>query len=216
MQKNYYFTEKGAVGFGITEEEARRDLYINLCRNDLSNDVTGEFKARREQLMPWQPLPNMLHISGIGCLIYEDYELRNTKNNKRIIISQYDKSIYYYMTYLFEDELSYTDIAVVIRPELDSLFNYISKDFVLIRDMPDIRTLGEQNGFEPYIIYKFDNGVQIGVDNGCIGIRLEGDELYHAIEIEDRIGYVHLLVYIACKMGILIDREGVYLYGEKN
>lgn len=213
--RNFIVTDAGFLGFGATKEEAQEDVYLNKCVADLRNDDKGLFKERRAQLKPWLPQSNMIHIAGVGCLVYEHGKITNTKTGKIVDVLQYRHSIYQYLINLVGERLSYTDIAIVIRPELDEFFKNISPNFVSIKDMPVIKLLGSINGFEPDVVYILDCDIVVGFTDTMVGIKVVGDELFHVAEIPDGLYMMPLLAYIGCRMGYIFNAEGVKPYGEE-
>ena len=69
---SYVKQDKHSIGFGLTDNEASADVYVNSCMTSLSNDTKNLFTKRREDIRPWMPKSNMLHLSGIGCLLYDN------------------------------------------------------------------------------------------------------------------------------------------------
>ena len=207
--KVYVEIGNGQVGFGASKEEALQDLNINLCRESIENDTTGEFLERREELFAWLPKPYMLHINGMGCIAYSNGVLTNTKTGKSIKVDQFGNTIYYYIANIFGNEISYTDITVSLQKEFDTLFQAISPEFTRIRDMPYIRLSDEDNGFVPIVTYVTDNNVIIGVADKEIGMKLLGDEMYHTVELDSNNAYVPMLSYIGYKIGVVFSDEGV-------
>lgn len=213
---NYYVARDGELGFGVNREEAEKDLIINLCRHSLNYDSSGVYMKRRRELNPWMPNEYMLHITGVGCLMYKNGVLYNTANNKSMQIIQTQSTMYYYLAGLVGDLLSYEDICVVLREELDTLFHNISKDFISLAKMPYIKILGETNGFSPSVIYSLQSGFDIGIADDIVGIKRTDDALYHAIELSDLMPYIPTLSYIGYKLGIVLTKEGVVQGGVQN
>lgn len=211
---NYVVTRDGCVGFGDDYESAEYDLYLNLCRRDFKYDK-GEFLKRRQELKPWMPRENMLHIAGVGCLVYEDFKLTNTKTGKSVPVNTYKYAICYHLMNLVGDMLSYTDIMIVLRPELDKLFSSISDQFVKLEDMPSIQLLGKVNGFNPDVLYHIGDDIVIGISDTMIGMRTVYEEFFHAVDSIDGMFMVPLLAYIGCKIGYVFNESGVYEYGTK-
>ncbi len=213
--QNYITTKDGCIGFGADREESERDLYYNLCRKDIDNDDIGNFRKRREELHPWNPQKNMLHISGVGCLVYDGYNLLETRSGRSVTIAQHGPSIYYYLACVLEDALSYTDICIVAKREINILFNNIGKDFVMLDDMPDIKVIGESNGFNPEVEYKLRTGYIIGVASDFVGVRRIEDSMFHAVEINKFLPYVNMLYYVGYRMGVVFTSKGVKYVGER-
>lgn len=212
---NYYVAGDGELGFGVDKEDAENDLYINICKRDMSLDSKCLFTKRREDLHPWFPTKNILHICGIGAIMYNGVELVNTKTNKSVAIGGGGPDIYWYLSRVLGDEVSYTDICVCMREEINTLFNSISSKFVPLDEMPYIRIFGSANGFTPDVVYTLHGRYDIGISNSFIGIKRCTDDMYHAVEVENRMTYASMLAYIGYKMGIVFTEKGVLYCGKE-
>lgn len=209
---DYFVTGAGEIGFGFTVESAKNDLKINQLRHDIAKDEEGRYLTRRRELSPWMPVGNILHISGIGCLVYEGTTLTEVRSGKSVIVSRKEGTLFYYMAKLFGSKLSYTDIMIVLRPELDRLFQNISKDFTKLEDFPYVMLKNVSNGFKPNITYILDTGHIIGIDETMVGIKALGEDMYHVADI-DEAPIITTLSYIGYKLGLIIY-EGVFEYGK--
>lgn len=193
VKQNY-----GSVGFGVSADEAVEDAYINACSVSLSNDTKGIFTKRRNEIHPWMPTPHMLHLSGIGCLVYENATIRETKSGNEVIVAAADNSMFYYLAELFGTTLSYTDVVCVLRNEIDTFFTNISKDFVPISAMPIIQVQTETDDFALEVVYKTSADMMIGCTDSVIGIKFLGEDVYYTCPIESskqQIGALHRLLY---------------------
>lgn len=197
-----------SVGYGITEEEATEDAYINSCTRSLNNDVEMRFKNRREELHPWMPLPNMLHISSVGCLVYENKQILETASGNRLVVASTGGSIFRYLANLFGRRLTYTDIVCVLREEIDTFFLNISKEFTPIKDMQIISTQSESYNFSPRALYKTNSNFTIGCDVGYVGIRYQGETNYYVCGVESQAEQINALYR-------LLYRTGNVLIGDK-
>lgn len=195
-----------AIGFGLSKEEAENDAYINSCIIGLSNDKEQRFIKRREELHPWMPLPNVLHISGVGCLVYENRKIKETASGKTIVVAATGNAIFQYIALLFGRKLSYTDIVCVLREELDTFFLNISNEFVPIRDMPIIQTQRESADFIPTVLYRTNAGFIIGCVDNYIGIKYIGEDCFYVMsvsKVSEQVDALYRLLYRTGK--ILID-----------
>lgn len=191
-------TTKTSVGFGISSDEANEDAYINACTISLANDVENKFRKRREELHPWMPLPNVLHISGIGCLVYENKKITETASGTTVIVASTGISVFQYLSILFERRLKYTDIVCTVRAEFDTFFTNISDEFMTIKDMPLIQTQRESADFEPRVLYGTDSGITIGCTDGYAGIKYSGEDCYYVCpinKVSDQMHAIHRLLY---------------------
>ena len=205
----FYSTKDGVIGFGETTELIDEDLYINLCSLDLSNDSKGLYIKRREQLMPWNPKPNLLHVKDLGCLVYDGVHLLNTKTGKFIEVSQSNSNIFYYMAVLFGTDINYEDIVVVMRHEIDTLFKVAAPNVLPIKNMPVIRIADSILGFKPTIVYTFEGGLIIGVNDSTIGIKRKGSDMFYVIDRNDEVNYLSSCSYIGYRIGVVITNERI-------
>lgn len=197
-----------SIGFGVTREEAENDAYINACTVDLSNDKEKRFISRRTELHPWMPLSNMLHISGVGCLVYENRKIRETASGKTIVVAATGNAIFRYMSILFGERLSYTDIVCVLREEIDTFFANISNEFVPIGQMPIIQTQRESAGFIPNVLYKTNAGFVIGCVNNYVGIRHIGEDCFYVTEVNKSVEQLDAIYRLLYRTGkVLVDDE---------
>lgn len=187
-----------SIGFGISPEEALEDAYINACSANIASDTTGVFNRRRSEIHPWMPTKYMLHLSDIGCLVYENARIREVKSGKEVIMAATDNSMFYYLAELFENRLSYTDIVCVLREEIDTFFTNISKDFIPIKNMPIIQVQTENDEFALDVIYRTSLDFTIGCTEDMIGIKYVGEDVYYTCPIvspKQQIGALHRLLY---------------------
>lgn len=204
-----FVERRGAsVGFGVSAEEAIRDTYINSCTQSLCNDVNNEFTARRKLLSPWMPSANMLHISGVGCLIYKDMMITEVASGNQVYVAATNNSIFYYLSVLFNTKLSYTDIVCVLREELDIFFQNISDSFVPIGDIPPIQVLKESQDFKPNVVYNTDSNFMIGCADGAIGIKHLGEDCFYVCRIKDKTEQLPALHYLLYRTGYVISADG--------
>lgn len=188
----------GSIGFGVSEEEALEDAYINACSVSLSNDLKEMFKKRRESINPWMPTSNMLHLSGIGCLVYSDNVIKEISSGNEIEIDETNNMIFYYLSMLFGDRLSYTDIICVLREEIDIFFTRIKSSFIPIRDMPMIQVTNETNDFYLDVMYRTSEDFIIGCTETMIGIKFLGEDAYYTCpinSISQQKGALYRLLY---------------------
>lgn len=197
----------GCVGFGTTNEEAKYDAYVNDCRQDLTRDVDGVFKEKRERLSPWLPTNNICHITGVGALYASKGFIMETSTGNKVDIFACQYSIYFYIATLFGDKLTYEEITVVLRPELDKFFTSVIPGTVPIKDWPYIKLENTDNGFNPSVIYNMAGGIIVGIAPNSVGIKRVGDDLYHTVDIPDSVEHIYLLSYIAYKMGIILGQK---------
>lgn len=210
MAKCYMSTSKTAVGFGETKEEADRDLLVNELKNGTLNQLTPEFVERRKVLSPWMPKENMLHISSVGCLVYDGQNIIEQKSGRSRSVINTDFGIYDYLSNLVGGLLTYEDITVVLRQEINKFFGNISKSFIRIEDMPIVRLLNASTGFIPNTIYNTDCSLLIGVQAGqTLGMKYIGSDYFYCIDIENTPKYIPLIPYLGYRLDTIITRERI-------
>ncbi len=209
--QSIFVTDKGQIGFGESVEEAQEDLYDNLCRVSLANDTMGKFKKRREELKPWFPVENMLCIRGVGCLQCEGDILYENKTGKAVYLNSDNNSVYYYLTKLFGSTLTYTDISIVLRPEIDKLFSIASNRMLKLSEQPCIHL---NDSFKPKTVYTFTNELQIGISKEIVGIRYKEGRPYYSLELNRDMNCFAALFCISRKMGLILTEEGLF-YGKE-
>ena len=201
--KNYVTVENGFVGFGLSRELAVEDSKWNQLRQ-ASVEVDDKYKERRKQLHPWLPRPNMLHITGVGCIMTDGQQIWDAANSsKKMLCWKY--SIFYILQSLFPGKLSFEDICFTIREELDTLFSNVSADVVLIKDMPPIRLGDKRNDFTPYVKYFMDDGIVIAFGEKEVGVKRIYEPMYHTVDLPEQDSIVDIVAYIACRMRILFN-----------
>lgn len=206
--KNYISVgTHGSAGFGATLDDAKYDAYVNDCRLDIENDTSCLFKKRRSELEPWLPVENVCHITGVGALYYNKGFISETSSGKSMSICRSKYATYFYMATLFGTKLSYEDITVVLRPEINKFLHNINPEIVPIEKWPFIKLVNSDNGFKPEITYSLDNGLIIGITQDSVGMKHIGDELYHAVDITDESESIFMLSYIAYKMGCVLGQD---------
>ena len=61
--------ETRIVGFGLTQSDAMKDLQFNLER---SGKLSASRLERRKEIHAWLPKPHLLHVKGIGAMLYDN------------------------------------------------------------------------------------------------------------------------------------------------
>lgn len=194
---NYIKYGKYGVGIGITEEEAIRDLeVVQSIRN--SELTPSDLIQRRKELSPWLPLPNYLHISEHCALKYENGILQNITANIEIEIEPAPYGVVYYILKVIP-ELTYEDIFVCLRPEINEFFSNISEVFNLLEDYPIIYLL-EASAYtcNPDIVYDLSDYV-ISLQENSVGMKFFADANYYMCDYKD--DFYHLLSYLASRIG---------------
>ena len=206
---SHFVTRNNMIGFGSTKEEAENDWYNNNCRQSLSNDVNGIFTNDRDKLSPWLPKDNMLHISTVGCLMYDKNSNTITEcvTNKSMQVISKGPTVFYYLAHLFGSKLSYTDITVVCREEIDQFFANISSEFTPIKDIPFIKPVNGDYAFDPDIVYSTDAGIVLGVSDSMIGIKDISEAEFFSVDIENGRYIVELFSYIGYYMDVIISND---------
>lgn len=206
---NHMVFKDRQVGFGLTQEEAEHDWYVNRCRESLANDTKKIYVQRKGAIYAWLPRRDMLHIANVGCLQYTNGYLCEHKTKKRIVLPCRRFAIYTCMAELFGDTVSYEDIAVVIQEELSEFFQGISKTFRRLEEYPIARVSGRDEAFEPYAVYKLRNGVFVGDAGSSIGVKFLGEEQYHILELSEIDDKQDALMYLCYRTGISFTEGGL-------
>lgn len=216
VMKNHIKAAEGIIGFGATSDEAYEDWYLNKCSLDLKNDTRKLYTKRREELKPWLPLDNMLHISNVGCLYYQDNVITELATGKKVAVTQRGGSIYYYLAQLLGSKVTYSDITVVLRTTLEKFFYNISPSFQSILNYPQIQLLNQSNGFDVKVKYYTDNGVLMGVSGDTVGIKYISDDFYVAVPYSQIYPIAAMMSRIGYKLGVVVTEEGVFRDGYAN
>lgn len=195
---------KNSIGFGLSYEEATADAYVNSCMVSLQNDKDGIFTKRRKEISPWMPKANMLHLSGIGCLIYEEMKITETGTGKQVLVATTGDSIFFYLAELFGDKLSYSDIVCVIREEIDAFFTNISNEFILIEDMSLIQVQQESVNFKPDVLYTTEFNFAIGCSEDTIGLKWQGEDCYYTAHIDNTTQQITELYRLLYRSGYIV------------
>lgn len=199
-----YFQD-GQIGFGVTQEEAVSDWYINRCRDNLEYDTENKFKSKREIYKPWFPQSNMLHISTVGCLIYKEGKLWNTKSKQSIAVDTTGYNIYYYLYNIIGNNLSYSDIFVTLHKEISEFFKNISNEFVPLKQYPIIKISERGVNFNPEVIYSLNSEIFIGYDRHYIGLKFLGEDFYYIVELEDKKDTLGILCYLSYRVELQFE-----------
>lgn len=201
---SYVKQSKHSIGFGLSNEEATADAYVNGCMTSLADDTKGIFIDRRESIRPWMPKSNMLHLSGIGCLLYDNMKITETNTGKQVLVAATGDSIFYYLSELFGNKLSYSDIVCVLREELDTFFMNISDEFVLIEDMPLIQVQQESINFRPTVLYTTKFNFSIGCSETMVGVKWHGEDCYYTAQIDNSTQQITALYRLLYRSGYTI------------
>lgn len=208
---NNMIAKGGHIGFGLDAEEAENDWYVNKCKESLALDAERRFTRRLQELKPWLPNEDMLHITGVGCLVYKDGELTETRTSRRVRIGKKEFEMFYYLSKVLGDALSYTDIVVVLQRELNQFFYNISNQFIPIGEYPIVKVAERSDHFNPETIYYTTSGALIGCTGQYVGLKELGDEQYHIAESFGKENMRGILSYIGYRVGVQFSEGGVGL-----
>lgn len=206
---NHMVVKQKQVGFGLTAEEAEQDWYINRCRETLEDDTEKRYTDRRKELGAWIPSIGILHISGVGCLIYKEGQISENRYGHKVRLFRKGYSIYTYMSELFGDRLSYEDIAVCIQDEVSMFFRGISEEFHPLREYPVVKVAERNAQFNPDVVYTLNNGILVGDSGNVIGMKVIGDEQYHLLEIDSMENKYDALMYLCYRLGVSFEEGGL-------
>lgn len=128
------------VGFGLTQSDAMKDLQFNIERS-------GKFSAsrlkRREEIHAWLPKPNLIHVTGVGSILYDDNFFINLQTGRKVRARIKPLSHYLCLFSAFDGKLSYEDFTITISPEVNKFLGNISDKFLQLCDFPYIKPVEE-------------------------------------------------------------------------
>lgn len=199
--------QQGIVGFGLNKVAAEEDCYTNKCIESIDNDYTNKYKKRRNMFKPWLPMPGMLHISRVGCLVQDGKRVYDAQTKQAVYVQEGGKMLFYYIAKLLGNRLWYEDIVVTMQKEFMAFFLRIEPTFVHIRDYPTVQILREGVDFMPTTVYTLESGIVIGFDGMALGVREKDSTSYYVVELEKRADARGMLAYIAYRMGIRFDTD---------
>lgn len=128
--------ETRIAGLGLTQEEAMLDMKFNVER---SGKFTTERLNRRKEVHAWLPKPNLLHVSGVGAILYENNQFINLRTERRARVRIKPLSHYLCLYSVFDGKLSYEDFTITISPEVNRFLGNISDKFLALCDFPYIK-----------------------------------------------------------------------------
>lgn len=196
----------GCPGFGISEEEAINDAYVNKCRCNLDMDIDSRFKLRKQELSAWCPTSDLLHISGVGCVQVVNGMLKDLRSG-RVIRLNPKGNIFYYCLHLFGRLLSYTDILCVLAKSLEDFIDKFSNDYVHVINLPVIQVVRVTEDFSPSVTYTLNNDYIIGTFRESLGIKMVDDEAYYVLHevMNEEIRF--MLPYLGYRVGCVIEED---------
>lgn len=128
--------ETGIVGLGITLEEAMASMRFYIER---SGRISAEREIRRKDIHAWLPRPYMLHVKGVGAILYEDNYFKNMKTGRKVRVQIKPLAHYLCLYSAFDGELSFEDFTLTIAPEVNQFLKNISDKFLTLNDFPYIK-----------------------------------------------------------------------------
>lgn len=128
--------ETRIVGFGLTQSDAMKDLQFNLER---SGKLSASRLERRKEIHAWLPKPNLLHVKGIGAILYDNNFFINLQTQRKVRARIKPLSHYLCLFSAFDGKLSYEDFTITISPEVNKFLGNISDKFLQLCDFPYIK-----------------------------------------------------------------------------
>lgn len=127
--------ETKITGFGRTPEEAFASMRFNVER---SGRLSEERLERRKEIHAWLPKDNLLHVSGIGAILYEKGQFKNLVTGRTVKVLTKPLAHYLYLYSAFDGLISYEDFTITIAPEVNRFLSNISDRFLTLNDFPYI------------------------------------------------------------------------------
>lgn len=213
---NFVISRKNIVAFGQDIEDAEYEWKMRYYMHYPEEINSSEYAIRVLQLHPWRPTSKHLQISSVGCLKSVNNLIVETASGKSVLITQKKYSIFQYIMSLLGNKVTYEDIVVVLRENLNAFFREISKEFVPIEEYPQILCINEDNGFDPGVTYTLGENAVVGISNEYVGIKVKGYEYFYAVELNNEAYEAALIAYIAYRAGMVFNDEGEVLYVKKS
>lgn len=128
--------ETKIVGVGRTQEEALASMRFNIER---SGRITPQRAERRKEIHAWLPTSNLLHIKGVGAILYENNHFKNLRTGRTVRVKVKPLSHYLCLYSVFDGKLSYEDFTITVAPQVDLFLRNISDKFLSLNDFPYIK-----------------------------------------------------------------------------
>lgn len=193
------YMQDNIVGIGFTPAARKRDWQIK--KDSTLDNLPMEYRSKFLRFRPWSPVADMLHISYVGCLMYNKPMLTNTANGKSVLVNKYGKSMYYYIMKLYGSALSYEDIVVVLRKQLDSFFTGITKAIAPLSQYETIQLCTDEE-LNAGVVYEYDTFC-LYLSKTQLAIKKPSMEYWYIMDIQD--DWRSDLCYMAYYAGIDIS-----------
>lgn len=127
--------ETRIVGLGLTQEEAYTSMKFYVER---SGKITQEREKRRKKIHAWLPKENVIHVTGIGAVMYEKNYFVNLLTGRKV--RMHAKALAHYLDLFsaFDGRISFEDFTLTIAPEVNEFLANISDKFQTLNDFPYI------------------------------------------------------------------------------
>lgn len=124
-------------GYGITNEEAQKELHFNMLRKDITLDPV--WVERRKSMHSWCPMPNILHLDGITSIIAANGTLTNTANSKSVVLRNEPLAQFVSLYYLLGGVISFEDFCITYADSIDDFFAKVAPEVGRLGDLPPIK-----------------------------------------------------------------------------
>ncbi len=129
--------KSSTYGYGLTKEEAQRELEFNRLRKDISSN--NDWVIRRQKMHSWCPMPHIMHIDGITSIVADNGTLTNTATNKSVALRNEPLSQFISLFYLLGDAVSFEDFCITYAETIDTFFSRVAPEVGHLGDLPPIK-----------------------------------------------------------------------------
>lgn len=195
--------ETRIAGLGLTTEEAMESMRFYVERSGKLSTVRLE---RRKEIHPWLPRPNLLHVKGVGAILYRGNSFVNLKTGTEVMVVNKPMAHYLCLYSAFDGEISFEDFTITIAKEVNEFLSNVSGTYLSLNDFPYIKPV-ESLKIKHYHQTVVENVSVIETMNQSIVVSDNG----YMREVEKVIGVSCdcLLAYLFASMGFSYD--GVHL-----
>lgn len=191
--------ETKIVGLGLTQSEAMESMSFYVER---SGKLTAARLARKKEIHAWLPKPNLLHVKGIGAILYRGNTFLNLRTNREVTVSNKSMSHYLSLFNAFDGYISFEDFTITIADEVNEFLRNVLGVTVKLSEFPYIKPV-ETLHIKHYHITEMEKVAVIETLDQSIVVSDNGKMK----EVEKVIGVdcECLLAYLFASMGFSYD-----------
>ena len=198
-------------GFGRTPDEAFASMQFNLER---SGRLSDHHIQKRKEMHAWLPKPNLLHVTGVGAIVYEKGFLRNLVTGRKVKLLMKPFAHYLCVFSAFDGLISFEDFTLVIAPEVNRFLSNISDKYLTINDFPYINPA---DSFKPVAYHQtvLESVSVVETDTDTIILMLgdgKGWEVNRSVGVDSDC----LLAYLFASQGFTYDGESLERITDEN